>query len=216
MRQIALKIDHTLLKPQATKEQIIALCNEAKEHKFKSVCVNPCQVQSATACLEGTGVLVCTVIGFPLGANTTNIKCAEAVEAIANGAAEVDMVINVGALKSGNWECVEQDIASVVQAVKGKALVKVILETCLLNDDEKRQACLTAIAAGADFVKTSTGFSGSGATLEDIRLLKECVGDRIKIKASGGISDYARAVAMLEAGADRLGTSASIAIIQGA
>ncbi|VBB07090.1 deoc/fbab/ lacd aldolase [Lucifera butyrica] len=215
MTAMAEKIDHTLLKPQATREQITKLCNEAIEYKFKAVCVNPCQVPAAAGLLQGTGVTVCTVIGFPLGANTTKIKCAEAAQAVADGAGEVDMVINIGAVKDGNWEYVQSDIAAVVQTVKGKALVKVILETCLLTDEEKRQACRACVAAQADFVKTSTGFAGGGATVEDVRLMRECVGQAIRIKASGGIGSYETAAAMVKAGADRLGTSSGVAIMRG-
>jgi deoxyribose-phosphate aldolase len=215
MDQISDRIDHTLLKPQAEAAQIAKLCQEAKEYKFKSVCVNPCRVKEAVKHLEGSNVLVCTVIGFPLGANTTSMKALEAAEAVDNGAGEIDMVINIGAAKDGAWTYVEHDIAAVVQAVAGRARVKVIIETCLLTDTEKCHACQASVMAGADFVKTSTGFAGGGATIEDIHLMKKCVGNSIQIKASGGISGYESAVAMLEAGADRLGTSAGIAIMHG-
>ncbi|MBP2651212.1 MAG: deoxyribose-phosphate aldolase [Firmicutes bacterium] len=214
MSQLAQKIDHTLLKPTATNQQIRNLCVEAKEYNFKSVCINPCYVAEAAACLAGTDVAVCTVIGFPLGAATTTTKCLEALEAVQSGAAEVDMVINIGAAKAGNWEYVKQDIAAVVNKVKDQALVKVIIETCLLTAEEKKQACLAAVAACADFVKTSTGFSTGGATVEDVRLMRQAVGDKIKIKASGGINSYESALAMLAAGADRLGTSAGLAIVR--
>ena len=216
MKDIAQRIDHTLLKPMATKQQILELCAEANEYKFKSICVNPCYVEEAVAALRGTGVDVCTVIGFPLGAATTYIKCLEAAQAVENGATEVDMVIHIGAAKAGDWDNVEKDIAAVVQTVKGKALVKVIIETCLLTEEERERACLATVVAGADFVKTSTGFSTGGATVEDVRLMRRCVGDKIFIKASGGIKGYESAKAMLEAGADRLGTSAGVAIVEGA
>jgi deoxyribose-phosphate aldolase len=213
---LAKMIDHTLLKPDAKKEQIETLCREAAEYRFASVCVNPYWVPLARQFLSGTGVKVCTVIGFPLGATSTAAKVAETEQAIKDGAEEVDMVINIGALKSGDEDAVKKDIASVVAAAKGKALVKVIIETCLLTDEEKRLACRLAVEAGADYVKTSTGFSTGGATVEDIRLMREAVGSDFGVKASGGIRTYEDAMAMIEAGATRIGASASIAIMKGA
>lgn len=210
---LANKIDHTLLKPEATKEQVEKLCTEAKEHGFYSVCVNPLWVEAAASMLKDTEVDVCTVIGFPLGANTTEVKIAETKDAIAKGATEVDMVIPVGKLKSGQDEEVEADIRAVVEAAKGKALVKVIIETSLLTDEEKVKACKLAVQAGADYVKTSTGFSTGGATVEDIRLMRETVGPEIGVKASGGVRDFATANAMIDAGASRIGASSSVAIV---
>jgi deoxyribose-phosphate aldolase len=208
-------IDHTLLKPDATVEQIKKLCTEARENKFASVCINPYYIPLAVECLRGSGVTVCTVIGFPLGATTTRTKVAEAKEAVENGAGEVDMVINIGALKSGDMDAVRNDIESVVIAVKGRALVKVIIETCLLTDEEKVKACSIAKIAGADFVKTSTGFSTGGATVEDVKLMRQVVGTDMGVKASGGIRSYATAMDMINAGANRLGTSSGIKIIDG-
>ncbi|RLL46902.1 deoxyribose-phosphate aldolase [Oceanobacillus piezotolerans] len=210
---LANKIDHTLLKPEATKEQIEKLCAEAKEYNFYSVCVNPLWVESAASMLKDTEVDVCTVIGFPLGANTTEVKIAETKDAIAKGATEVDMVIPVGKLKSGQDEEVEADIRGVVESAKGKALVKVIIETSLLTDEEKVKACKLAVQAGADYVKTSTGFSTGGATVEDIRLMRETVGPDIGVKASGGVRDFETANEMIEAGASRIGASSSVAIV---
>lgn len=180
-------IDHTLLKAEATKEQIEKLCAEAKEFGFASVCVNPTWVKYCSELLQDSNVLVCTVIGFPLGANTTAVKVFEAKDAIANGAQEVDMVINIGALKDQNFELVQADIAAVVEAAKGSAIVKVIIETCLLTEEEKVKACELSVAAGADFVKTSTGFSTGGATAEDIALMRKTVGPELGVKASGGV-----------------------------
>lgn len=214
MLRIAGLIDHTALKPETTKEQIHKLCGEAIQYGFASVCVNPCYVSLCSRLLQNTGVKVCTVIGFPLGATTTAAKAAEAAEAIENGAGEVDMVINVGAVKSGELEYAKQDIAAVVQAAKGKALVKVILETCLLTDEEKRISCRICKEAGADFVKTSTGFSTGGATVEDIKLMRGIVKPNLGVKASGGIRDYETAKAMVDAGAGRIGASASVAIAE--
>ncbi|EGO63611.1 deoxyribose-phosphate aldolase [Acetonema longum DSM 6540] len=216
MESIAKRIDHTLLKPQASREQLVALCHEAVTYGFRSVCVNPCRVREAAKLLRGSSTLVCTVIGFPLGAATIRMKAAEALEAVESGAGEVDMVMNIGAAKDGDWNYVQEDIGAVVQAVAGRAVVKVIIETCLLTETEKRRACSAILAAGGDFVKTSTGFAGGGATVEDVRLLRECVGDKLQVKASGGIGSYEGARAMLEAGADRLGTSAGVAIMNGA
>ena len=212
---IAKMIAHTLLKPEATKEQIIRLCHEAKRHGFASVCINPTWVKTAAHELSGTDVLVCTVIGFPLGATTSETKAFETNNAIENGAREVDMVINIGALKSGDVELVERDIRAVVEAAAGKALVKVIIETSLLSDEEKVRACQLAVKAGAGYVKTSTGFSGGGATVEDVALMRRTVGDKAGVKASGGIRDRETAEAMIEAGATRIGTSSGVAIISG-
>lgn len=210
---LARKIDHTLLKPEATKEQIEKLCDEAKTYHFYSVCVNPSWVETATELLKGTDVKVCTVIGFPLGATTTEVKREETKDAIAKGATEVDMVIPVGKLKSGQVEAVKMDIAAVVEAAKDQALVKVIIETSLLTEEEKVKACQLAVEAGADYVKTSTGFSTGGATVEDIRLMRQTVGPDIGVKASGGIRDLKTANAMIEAGASRIGASSSVAIV---
>ncbi|TKC19962.1 deoxyribose-phosphate aldolase [Robertmurraya kyonggiensis] len=212
---IAKYIDHTLLKADAKKDQIETLCQEAKEYNFASVCVNPTWVGLASEMLNGTGVDVCTVIGFPLGANTPETKAFETKNAIENGATEVDMVINIGALKSGNIELVEKDIRAVVEAAKGKALTKVIIETSLLTDEEKVTACELSVKAGADFVKTSTGFSTGGATVEDIRLMRKVVGPEIGVKASGGVRNAEDANNMIEAGATRIGASSGIAIVKG-
>jgi deoxyribose-phosphate aldolase len=209
---IAGLIDHTALKPETTKAQIEKLCSEAIEYGFASVCVNPCYVTLCSQLLKDSKVKVCTVIGFPLGATTSAVKSAEASEAIQNGAKEVDMVINVGAVKAGDFDYVRQDVAVVVQAAKGKALVKVILETCLLTDEEKKICCRICKEAGADFVKTSTGFSTGGATVADIRLMRDIVKPDLGVKASGGIRDYETAKAMVDAGASRIGASASVAI----
>ena len=206
-------IDHTALKPDTTKDQIEKLCREAVQFGFASVCVNPCYVSLCSQLLKDTEIKVCTVIGFPLGATTSAAKAAETTEAIENGATEVDMVINVGAVKSGDFDYVKKDIEAVVQVAKGKALVKVILETCLLTDEEKRKCCSICKEAGADYVKTSTGFSTGGATVEDIKLMRDTVGAEMGVKASGGIRDYETAKAMIEAGASRIGASASVAIV---
>ncbi|HLR08725.1 MAG TPA: deoxyribose-phosphate aldolase [Bacillota bacterium] len=211
--EIAKLIDHTALKPDTTQKQIDKLCQEAKEYGFYSVCINPSWVKEAARQLEGTNVKVCTVIGFPLGAATTNIKALETKDAIENGADEIDMVLNIAKLKDGDVAYVEDDIRSVVQAADGQALVKVIIETCLLSDAEKETACRLAVKAGADFVKTSTGFSTSGATVEDVRLMRRTVGSDVGVKASGGIRDRKTALAMVDAGATRLGASSGVAII---
>jgi deoxyribose-phosphate aldolase len=213
---LARYIDHTILKANATEEQVRNLCAEAREYNFRSVCVNPIWVPLAAELLRGTEVLVCTVVGFPLGANEPQIKAMEARRAIRNGAREIDMVINVGALKSGNDALVLRDIQAVVEdCVDGNAVCKVILETALLTDDEKRRASELARAARAHFVKTSTGFSTGGATVSDVALMAEVVrGAGMEVKASGGISSYSDAKAMIEAGATRLGASASIGIVQ--
>ena len=207
-------IDHTLLKPEATQSQIDTLLAEAKEYQFASVCVNPTWVARAAEALTDSPVKVCTVIGFPLGANTTAVKVFEAKDAIANGADEIDMVINIGELKSGNFDQVQADIQAVVEA-SGDKLVKVIIETCLLTDDEKVKACQLAVAAGADFVKTSTGFSTGGATVPDVALMRKTVGDSVGVKASGGARSYEDAQAFIEAGATRIGASAGVAIVNG-
>lgn len=207
-------IDHTLLKQDATKEQILKLVEEAKYYEFASVCVNPTWVSLAARELSESVVKVCTVIGFPLGANTPATKAFETKDAIANGADEVDMVINVGALKSGDLDLVETDIRAVVEAANG-TLVKVIIETCLLTDEEKIVACQLAQKAGADFVKTSTGFSTGGATVADVALMRQTVGPDMGVKASGGARSLADAQAFVEAGATRIGTSSGVAIVEG-
>ena len=208
-------IDHTLLKADATEAQIAKLCQEAKEHGFASVCVNPGYVPEAAEALKGTDVRVCTVIGFPLGATSSEAKAAETADAIAKGATEVDMVVNVGRIKSGNWDYVRSDIAAVVNAARGRSLTKVIIETCLLTDDEKIRVCEIAKEEGADFVKTSTGFSTGGATAADIALMRKTVGPDMGVKASGGIHSTEEAIALIKAGASRIGASAGIAIISG-
>ncbi len=213
--ELAPYIDHTLLKPDATEAQIRKLCEEARQYTFASVCVNPSWVALAAQLLQGCPVKVCTVIGFPLGATTPTTKAIETRDAIANGADEIDMVINVGALKSGNDALVREDIEAVVLAAKGPAIVKVILETALLTKEEKVKACLLSKMAGADFVKTSTGFVPGGATVEDIALMRETVGPDMGVKASGGIRDTKTANDMVAAGASRLGASASVAIVSG-
>jgi len=212
---VAAMIDHTLLKPEATKEQIKTLCQEANENKFFSVCVNPTWVSSAKEFLEGSGVKICTVIGFPLGATTSETKAFETNNAIEHGADEVDMVINIGALKDENDDLVEKDIRAVVEVAKGRALTKVIIETSLLTKEEKIRACELSVKAGADYVKTSTGFSTGGATVEDITLMRQTVGPEIGVKASGGVRSTADAQKMIEAGATRIGASSSVAIIKG-
>jgi len=206
-------IDHTLLKPEATENDIQTLCREAAEYQFKSVCINPCWVKTSARILEGTETVVCTVIGFPLGANKTEIKVFETTQAIKDGAKEVDMVLNIGALKSGLDNVVSHDISEVVQAAKGKALVKVIIETCLLTKEEKIHACELAKAAGADFVKTSTGFSTGGATIEDIKLMRSTVGPEMGVKASGGVKIPEQAAEFVKAGATRIGTSNGVALL---
>ena len=212
--QMAKTIDHTLLKATATKEQITKLCEEAKKFNFASVCINSSYVPLCAKLLKGSGVEVCTVIGFPLGACTTATKVFETKDAVQKGADEVDMVINVGLLKSGDFDAVYEDIKAVVDAASGKT-TKVIIETCYLTDEEKRKACELAKKAGATFVKTSTGFGTGGATVEDVKLMRSVVGKEMKVKASGGIRSTEDAIKMLEAGADRLGTSAGIAIMEG-
>jgi len=209
-------IDHTLLKPDATKEEITKLCNEAKKYSFASVCINPCYVSLCVKLLRDTSVKVCTVIGFPLGANATATKAFEAEHALRDGAKEIDMVMNVGMLKSGEYEYVENDIFAVVTTARRYgALTKVILETALLTDEEKVKACLLAKRAGADFVKTSTGFSKGGATVGDIALMRKVVGSAMGVKASGGVRTREEALAMVASGADRIGASASVKIVSG-
>ena len=214
-KTIAAMIDHTLLKPEATPAQIEKLCAEAAEYHFASVCVNPVYIPLAARLLKGTGVKVCCVVGFPLGAIAPEQKAAEAASCAAMGAEELDMVIHVGAAKAGDWALVQRDIEGVVKAAAGHT-VKVIIETCLLTDEEKVKACEAAKAAGAHFVKTSTGFSTGGATTHDIALMRKTVGPEMGVKASGGIRDYATAMAMIEAGANLIGASAGIAIVAAA
>ena len=207
-------IDHTLLKADASQEQIETLIEEAQKYDFASVCVNPTWVSFAAQALKTTDVKVCTVIGFPLGANTPELKAFETSDAIRNGANEIDTVINIGALKSRNFDLVERDIRAVVEAAKG-TLVKVIIETCLLTDDEKVKACQIAQKAGADFVKTSTGFSTGGATVADVALMRKTVGPDMGVKASGGARSYEDALAFIKAGATRIGASSGVAIMEG-
>ncbi len=214
--QIAACIDHTLLKPEATPAQVEALCEEARQYHFASVCVNPTHVRLAVRLLKKSGVKVCTVAGFPLGANTPEMKAFEAEQAIAQGAGEIDMVINIGAVKAGDDKLVARDIRTVARVVHAAGkILKVILETALLTDDEKRRASLIVKRAGADFVKTSTGFSTGGATVADVRLMRETIGPKMGVKAAGGVRTLADAEAMLDAGATRLGTSAGVAIMKG-
>ena len=212
--QLSHYIDHTLLKAEAQLSQIEKLCAEAKQHQFFSVCVNTSYVSKCAELLKGSSVKVCCVVGFPLGAMDTASKAFETRTAIANGAEEIDMVIQVGALKDRRLDYVEADIKAVVEAAQGRT-VKVIIETSLLNDEDKKLACEAALRAKAHFVKTSTGFGGGGATLGDVRLMKSVVGDKALVKASGGVKDLQQAKAMIEAGASRLGTSSGVAIIQG-
>ncbi|HAF99960.1 deoxyribose-phosphate aldolase [Paenibacillus lactis] len=212
---IAGMIDHTLLKADATETEIRRITEEAKKYEFASVCVNPGWVKFCAEQLAGTKVKVCTVIGFPLGATTSAVKAFETKDAIANGATEVDMVINIGALKDGNYELVQSDIQSVVDAAAGKALVKVIIETSLLTDEEKVRACELAVKAGADYVKTSTGFSTGGATPEDVALMRKTVGESTGVKASGGVRSREDMERMIEAGATRIGASSGVKIMEG-
>lgn len=213
--QLAKMIDHTLLRADATQSEMAKLTEEAKQYQFASVCVNPGWVAYAAEQLQGTGVDICTVIGFPLGASTSETKAFETKDAIAKGATEVDMVINISALKDGKDDVVEQDIRAVVEAAAGKALVKVIIETCLLTDEEKVRACQAAVKAGADFVKTSTGFSTGGATPEDIALMRRTVGPDVGVKASGGVRSLEDMQKMIDAGATRIGASSGVKIMQG-
>ncbi|MBQ8109489.1 MAG: deoxyribose-phosphate aldolase [Clostridia bacterium] len=214
VKELARTIDHTLLKPDATAAQILKLCEEAKACHFASVCVNPSRIALAAGALSGTDVTPCCVVGFPLGAIPSESKAAETAVAVKNGAREIDMVINIGAAKDGDWALVESDIAA-VKAACGEAKLKVIIETCLLTDEEKVQACQAAVRAGADFVKTSTGFSKAGATVSDVRLMRETVGPDMGVKAAGGIHTRQEALDMLQAGATRIGASCGIAIISG-
>lgn len=205
-------IDHTVLRPDATKDDVLRLCQEAKDHRFTVIFVPPCYIDEAVEAVTNTVIRVGIPIGFPLGGHTTKTKVAEAVEAVARGAQVLDMVLNVSRLKSGDLTLVRSDIAEVVKATPGVEH-KVILETCYLTQEEKRTACHLVVEAGADYVKTSTGFGPAGATVEDVRLLKDTVAGRVKVKASGGIRDWKTTLAMLEAGADRIGTSASLKIL---
>lgn len=212
---LARLIDHTLLKPDATQQQVAQLCHEARKYHFASVCVNSTNVTLCAQLLKGSGIPVCTVVGFPLGATLTEVKVFEAEYAIRDGASEVDMVINIGALKSKDHELVKQDIASVARVCHThNAILKAIVETALLTDEEKEVACQLAMTAGADFVKTSTGFGPGGATVEDVALMRRVVGPTMGVKAAGGIRTYADARRMIEAGANRLGASASVKIIE--
>lgn len=211
-QELGKMIDHTILKPEATEAEIMQLCKEAVEYGFASVCINPSMVKKAATILEGSEVKVCTVIGFPLGATTSEVKAFETKQTIEDGATEVDMVINIGKLKENNLEYVKNDILAVVNAAKGKAITKVIIESCLLTNEEKVTVCTIAKEVGADFVKTSTGFSTGGATKEDIKLMRETVGPEMGVKASGGVRSNEDAITMIENGATRIGASASIAI----
>ena len=213
--EIAAMIDHTILKADATKEEVLQICREAKQYQFATVCVNAGWVAAAAEELKGSGVGITTVVGFPLGATTTASKAAEAKFAIEDGATEVDMVLNIGLLKSGDLEGVQRDVEGVAAAVKGQALLKVILETGLLTDEEKVTACGICKKAGADFVKTSTGFGKGGATVEDIALMRRTVGPGLGVKASGGVRDRETALQMIAAGATRIGASSGIAIVTG-
>ncbi len=214
-QNIAKFIDHTLLKPEATPADICNLCDEAKEYHFAAVCVNPVFVEQCAQALRDTDVAVCTVVGFPLGTHTTGTKVFETRVAIADGATEIDMVINIGALKAGQDDVVRRDIRGVVETAHcEEAIVKVIIETALLTDDEKVRACQLAKEAGADFVKTSTGFGPGGATVQDVALMRQTVGSKMGVKAAGGIRTYAQAQAMIDAGATRIGASAGVKIVR--
>ncbi len=213
--ELAAIIDHTILKPETKKDDVLKVCEEAKKYNFASVCINPTWVRLVANELKNSTVKVCTVIGFPLGASTSDVKAYETKKAIEEGANEIDMVINIGAIKSGDWNYVENDIKAVVKEAKGKAIVKVILETCLLTNEEKIKACEICVKAGADFVKTSTGFSTAGATVEDIQLMRKAVGEKLGVKASGGVRDRKTALDMVNAGASRIGTSSSVKIVTG-
>lgn len=212
-KTLAAAIDHTLLKPEATSSQIIQICKEAKTYGFAAVCVNPCFIPLVAQELRGAAVKVCSVIGFPLGANRSAVKAAEARQAVSDGAEEVDMVIAVGALKEGRHDLVESDIRAVVEAA-GPAKVKVIIETCCLTDEEKIAACRMAVRTGASFVKTSTGFGSAGAKAADVRLMRATVGDALGVKASGGIRTLDQMMEMLDAGATRIGTSSGPGIVE--
>lgn len=211
-KELAAFIDHTLLKPETTSAMVEQICKEAMIHHFCSVCILPTFVSHAASLLKGSDVKVCTVIAFPLGASESRVKALETSVAVEQGADEIDMVLNIGMLKSGERVKLKDDIAAVVEAARGRT-VKVILETCLLSDEEKVQACKTCVEAGADFVKTSTGFSSAGASIEDVQLMRKTVGPDIGVKASGGIRDYQTACDMIEAGASRLGTSSGLIIV---
>lgn len=211
--QVAKTLDHTLLKADATHEQLKAVCDEAIKYNVASVCVNSLNVYFVHKQLKGTDIKTCSVVGFPLGAMASAAKAFEAACAVEDGADEIDMVIDIAAAKNGNWRTVEDDIATVLDACDGRAILKVIIECCLLTDEEKVQACLAAKKAGAQFVKTSTGFSTGGATIADVKLMRETVGSEMGVKAAGGIRDYETAVAMLEAGATRIGTSSAAKIL---
>lgn len=213
IKEIAGMIDHTLLRPETTKEDIAGLCVEAKKYGFASVCVNPVHVRLCAGVLWGVSVKVGTVVGFPLGANASQVKSFEATVAVGEGANEVDMVINIGALKERDYDCVEEDIRSVVEATGSGVVVKVILETSLLTEEEKVVACQLAKKAGADFVKTSTGWGLGGARVEDVALMRRVVGEEMGVKAAGGIRDYDTALRMVAAGANRIGTSAGVKIV---
>ncbi|RAX15783.1 deoxyribose-phosphate aldolase [Pseudarthrobacter sp. AG30] len=213
---IASYIDHTLLKPEASEAEVLKVCAEAAEYGFKSVCVNPVWVKTVTTALKGSGVLTCSVVGFPLGATPTDVKSFEARGAVLDGADEVDMVINIAAARAGDKGALADDIAAVAETVHaGGAILKVIIETALLTDEQKVLACQAAVEAGADFVKTSTGFNGGGATVEDVALMRKAVGPNVGVKASGGIRSLADAQAMIAAGATRIGASSGIAIVKG-
>ncbi len=212
---LAQYIDHTILKPDVTEADVLKVCTEAKTHHFYSVCVNPYYVKTVSEALKGSDVKVTSVIGFPLGQNTTALKALEAKQAVEDGANEIDMVINVGALKDKKDAFVLEDIRAVVDAIKGHAILKVIIETCLLTEEEKVRACRLSKEAGAQFVKTSTGFSTGGATAADVKLMKDTVGEALEVKASGGVRDSETARLMIEAGATRIGASASVAIANG-
>ncbi len=209
---LAKYIDHTILKPDATTEQVKHICEEAKEYGFMSVCVNLTHTALVSEALKGSDVKTCTVVGFPLGAVTPEVKAFETAEAVRLGSDEIDMVINIGALKDGRYGLVERDIKAVVEA-SGNALVKVIFETCLLTDEEIVRVAEISVAAGADYIKTSTGFSTGGATVEAVSLMKKAVGDAAKVKASGGVRSYEDAMKVIKAGADRIGASAGVAIV---
>jgi deoxyribose-phosphate aldolase len=213
-KPLARFIDHTCLKPTATAERIESLCREAIEYNFAAVCINPIYVKYAIQMLKDADIAVCTVVGFPLGANLTEVKAFETENALNDGAAEIDMMMNIGAFKGGDFQLVEKDIFA-IRRLNDRGILKVIIETCYLDSDEKLKACEIIRGAGADFIKTSTGFGPSGATIDDVKLLKDAANGRIKIKAAGGIKTRAAAEALIAAGADRLGTSSSVAIIRG-
>lgn len=213
---IASYIDHTLLKPEASEAEVLKVCSEAVEYKFKSVCVNPIWVKTVTKALKGSGVLTCSVIGFPLGATPSDVKAFEARGAVLDGADEIDMVINMAAARANDKGALVDDITAVAEAVHaGEAILKVIIETSMLTDEQKVIACQAAVEAGADFVKTSTGFNGGGATVEDVALMRKTVGPDVGVKASGGVRSLADAQAMIAAGATRIGASSGIAIVKG-